>query len=131
MKPAPPADTTPGGEPGIASFADSIDTGIDSLYRYFTIEKKNIKKKEVPVQGSLIHRREHTVTVPPAFIPLLFNQKLSLLAEEFGGKVRGSENSRTKTVTLHTVFGDYITHSIVFRTVKDKSKPVSGTKKRK
>jgi hypothetical protein len=131
MKPASPADATPGGDPEIASLADSIDTGIDSLYRYFAIEKKNIKKKEVPVQGSLIHRREHTVTVPPAFIPLLFNQKLSLLAGEIGGKVRGSENSRTKTVTMHTVIGDYITHSIVFRIVKEKSKPVSGMKRRK
>jgi hypothetical protein len=131
LKPTAPVKYIPNGDMEIASMADSIDAGIDSLYRFFEIDPRNIRRRDVSIQGATIPQREHRVFIPSTFITLLFNQKLNLLAERFGGKVFGSENSKTNIVTLQTRIGEHVTHSIIFRTLRQQIKASVKTNKRK
>jgi integrase len=131
LKPTPPVEHVPNGDQEIASLADSIDRGIDSLYRLFAVEPRNIRKRDITIPGTTIRRREHRVFIPPTFITLLFNQKLNLLAERFGGKAYGSENSKANIVTIHTRIGEHIIHSIVFRPMRKQTPTAVRTNKRK
>lgn len=131
LKPAPSVEQLPKTEKDIVALSDSIDTGIDSLYRLFTIEPRNIRRREISASGTAIRRREHRVQVPPAFVALLFNQKLNQLAEKFGGNAYGSENTKTKTITLHARIDEHITHSIAFRRIEEQAKKSVRNNKRK
>ena len=131
FKPAPQIEHIPSGEQEIAPLADSIDSGIDSLYQLFAVESRNIRKRDITIPGTTLHRREHRVFIPPTFLTLLFNQKLNILAERFGGSAYGSENSKTKIVTIHTRIGEHITHSIIFRPIREQTQTSVRTKKRK
>jgi hypothetical protein len=131
MKPRTSVKSGPKGELNIASIADSIDLGIETLYKDFLIEQKNISKSDISVSGMTIPRRLYKVSVPPTFIPLLFNQKLNILTMRFGGKAFGSENSKTKSVMMYTQIGKDTTHSISIRPLKEQRKAPKRTKKRK
>jgi len=131
LRPARPAEQIPKTEKDLVALSDSIDSGIDSLYRMFSIESGNIRKRDIPAPGTAIRRREHRVQVPQSFVPLLFNQKLNQLAEKFGGKAYGSENSKNGAVTLHTRIDEYITQSIAFKRMEEKTKKPQRTNKRK
>ena len=131
ITPSQQVDSPTEGNHEIASFIDSIDRGIDTLYREFGIEARNIRKSEIIVPGAEIIRREHRVSVPSDFITIIFNQRLNLLAENFGGTAHGSEDSKKKNVTMHMRFGKAITHSIVLRPAVEKAKTPAKTKKRK
>lgn len=108
-----------------------IDREVDSILVRFRIEKNWCRKKLIPITGTNLDRIEKRVLIPPEIMPILINRELNLMAQRYGGRAIGSENSKENSVTIHIKLEGYILETIILKTSKDLQREATKVSRKK
>lgn len=118
---------------GFKSFKDrafKIDAEVDSILTRAQIKPDARKKKVINTTDPEIKRVERRINVPEDFSTIEFNQALNMMAQKYGGRAIGSENTKEKSVAIHIKLDRYVIESIILKTTKD-LKPLVVEKQKK
>jgi hypothetical protein len=117
----------------LKSFKDRafiIDAEVDSILTRAQIKPDARKKKIINTTDPEIKRVERRINVPEDFSTIEFNQALNMMAQKYGGRAIGSENTKEKSVAIHIKLDRYVIESIILKTTKD-LKPLVVEKQKK
>ena len=101
----------------IAATAAELDREIDSVLAEYNIEKSQIRVSQYTLPESDLCRTERRISAPPGILPLLVNRSINIIARRYDARAIGSENLKEKSVNIHIKTGDFIVHSLIFRSV--------------
>jgi hypothetical protein len=102
----------------LASILFSIDRDVDTVLSHFMIDKKWIKKQQIPLPNANIYRSERQVAIPKEVIPVQVNFVLNNMAKKYGGRAVASENLKENTVAIHIEVQGYIVQTILLKQLK-------------
>lgn len=92
-----------------------LDREVDSVLVRFRIERRWIRKTQIPIPNAEISRTERKVSIPPDVLPVQVNQILNTMARKYSGRAIASENLKENTVTIHIELEGYIVQTVVLR----------------
>ncbi|MBI5020327.1 MAG: hypothetical protein HZB59_02730 [Ignavibacteriales bacterium] len=110
--------------------AFKIDAEVDSILIHAKIKPDAIKKKIINTTDPEIKRIERRINIQEDFSVIELNKSLNLMAQKYGGRAIGSENTKEKSVTIHIKLDRYIIESIILKTTKE-IKPLVVDKQKK
>jgi hypothetical protein len=113
--------------------AFKIDAEVDSILSRAQIRPDAIKKKVINTTDPEIKRIERKINIQENFSTIEINQAINMMAQKYGGRAIGSENTKEKSVAIHIRLDRYIIETIILRATKD-LKPLiveKHTKKKK
>ncbi|MBA4311727.1 MAG: hypothetical protein C0417_03760 [Chlorobiaceae bacterium] len=118
----------------LKSFKDNaalLHTEVDSILANARIKPEAIKKKVFETKDQEIKRTERRINVSEDFSILELNRQLNLMAQKYGGRAIGSENTKEKSVAIHIKLDRYIIETIILRTTKDLKPAIVEKQKQK
>lgn len=112
----PPVGETAGGKKQrFDELQRQIDRGVDSVLGGFGIGQTVTRKKTITFLNSEISRIERRVSIPGDLPAVELNVALNSLAQEYGGRSVGSENTKEGTVTVHLEIGKTIVQTVILK----------------
>jgi hypothetical protein len=96
-----------------------VDREVDTVLARFQIERRWIRKVEIPIPNAEISRTERRVSIPPEVMPVQVNQVLNAMARRYNGRAIASENLKENSVTIHIELEGYIIQTIVLKPTPD------------
>ena len=92
-----------------------VDREVDTVLAHFQIEKRWIRKQQIPIPNAEISRTERRVLIPPDVLPVQMNQVLNAMARRYHGRAIASENLKENSVTIHIELEGYIVQTIILK----------------
>ena len=108
-----------------------VDREVDTVLVHFRIEKRWIRKEQIPIPNAEISRTERRVTIPPDVIPVQLNQALNTMARRYNGRAIASENLKENSVTIHIELEGYIVQTIILKPTPDLRRDGAGKERPK
>ncbi|MBI5476992.1 MAG: hypothetical protein HY964_09700 [Ignavibacteriales bacterium] len=104
----------------LKSFKDrafKIDAEVDSILSRAQIKPDAIKKKTINTTDPEIKRIERKINVQENFSTIEFNQAINMMAQKYGGRAIGSENTKEKSVAIHIKLDRYIIETVILKMI--------------
>ncbi len=96
-----------------------VDHEVDTVLAHFQIEKKWIRKQQIPIPNSQINRTERRILIPTDLLPVQVNLMLNTMAKRYNGRAIASENLKENSVTIHIELEGYIVQTIILKPSSD------------
>ena len=122
-----PSEPTQENTAKIAATSDDIDREIDTLLFHFGIENDWVRKQEIPLPNSPLHRTERKVFIPRDITPVFINQAMNTMAKKYHGRAIGSENLKEGTLTIHLEIERLIIHTVILKTNSEIHRTIQNT----
>jgi len=100
-----------------------VDREVDSVLARFHLEKEWIRKKQISIPNSSIHRTERKIMIPADVLPVQINVALNSMARRYNGRAVASENLKENSVTIHVELEGYIVQTIILRPAPEAKRP--------
>ncbi len=108
-----------------------VDREVDTVLAHFQIDRRWIRKVEIPIPNAEISRTERRVAIPPDVIPVQLNQAFNTMARRYNGRAIASENLKENSVTIHIELEGYIIQTIVLKPNPDLRRDAVGKERQK